>query len=154
MTESHQTSDFRAGVLSANSSQRTGGTQLTWRDYAVYAQQTSEELYRDCHVDVFHVTGPGGQGVNTSDSAVRMCHIPTGTVVVSRESRSQLQNRQTCLVKLHDILLVEQSRRVLIRRQNQRMVPKNVDSSLSASVVSVNHFVQSGISIKNVCLDV
>lgn len=35
MTESHQTSDFRAGVLSANSSQRTGGTQLTWRDYAV-----------------------------------------------------------------------------------------------------------------------
>lgn len=103
MTEDHQTSDFRAGVLSANSSQRTGGTQLTWRDYAVYAQQTSEELYRDCHVDVFHVTGPGGQGVNTSDSAVRMRHIPTGTVVVPRESRSQLQNRQTCLVKLHDI---------------------------------------------------
>lgn len=52
---------------------------------------------------MFRATGPGGQGVNTTDSAVRMCHLPTGVVVVCRESRSQLQNRQACLAKLQAI---------------------------------------------------
>lgn len=77
--------------------------QLTWREYAEFAKQSPERISRDCKVDVFRATGPGGQGVNTTDSAVRMRHVPTGTVVVSRESRSQLQNRATCLAKLHDI---------------------------------------------------
>lgn len=77
--------------------------QLTWREYAEFAKQPPERIHRDCEVDVFRATGPGGQGVNTTDSAVRMRHVPTGVVVVSRESRSQLQNRQTCLAKLHDI---------------------------------------------------
>lgn len=58
---------------------------------------------RDCEVSVFRATGPGGQGVNTTDSAVRMRHVPTGVTVVSRESRSQLQNRLTCLEKLRAI---------------------------------------------------
>ena len=77
--------------------------QLSWREYAEFAKQSPERISRDCKVDVFRATGPGGQGVNTTDSAVRMRHVPTGTVVVSRESRSQLQNRATCLAKLHDI---------------------------------------------------
>ena len=77
--------------------------QLTWREYAQFAAQPAERVYRDCEVDVFRATGPGGQGVNTTDSAVRMRHVPTGVTVVSRESRSQLQNRETCLAKLHDI---------------------------------------------------
>lgn len=45
-------------------------------------------------------TGPGGQGVNTTDSAVRMKHIPSGITVTARESRSQFQNRSSCLRKL------------------------------------------------------
>ena len=76
---------------------------LTWREYARLARQTPAELARDCEVSVFRATGPGGQGVNTTDSAVRMRHVPTGVTVVSRESRSQHQNRQTCLAKLRDI---------------------------------------------------
>lgn len=79
------------------------GTRLTWREYAEFAKQPAERIARDCEVDVFRATGPGGQGVNTTDSAVRMRHVPTGITVVSRESRSQLQNRATCLAKLHDI---------------------------------------------------
>lgn len=78
--------------------------RLTWRDYAAYARQAPDELYRSCEMDVFRATGPGGQGVNTTDSAVRLRHVPTGIVVTCRESRSQLRNRETCLDKLHDIL--------------------------------------------------
>ena len=74
--------------------------ELTYRDYAAFARQTPDEIARDCEVQVFRATGPGGQGVNTTDSAVRMRHVPTGITVVSRESRSQLQNRERCVQKI------------------------------------------------------
>ena len=74
--------------------------ELTYRDYARLAALSLDEIAASCEVDVFHATGPGGQGVNTSDSAVRMTHVPTGIVVTSRESRSQYRNRQLCLQKL------------------------------------------------------
>lgn len=77
--------------------------QLTYRDYAAFARMSVEEISRDCEVDVFRATGPGGQGVNTTDSAVRMRHVPTGIVVTSHESRSQFQNRASCLRKLKAI---------------------------------------------------
>ena len=77
---------------------------LTRADYARHAHKTDVQLERECEVRAFHATGPGGQCVNTTDSAVRMRHLPTGIVVVSRESRSQLQNRQRCLAKLRAIL--------------------------------------------------
>ena len=74
--------------------------EITYRDYAAFARETPDEIARDCEVQVFRATGPGGQGVNTTDSAVRMRHVPTGITVVSRESRSQLQNRERCLQKI------------------------------------------------------
>ena len=76
------------------------GASLSHRDYARFASQPLDELERACEIDVFRATGPGGQCVNTTDSAVRMRHVPTGITVVSRESRSQLRNRQLCLQKL------------------------------------------------------
>ena len=77
--------------------------RLTYRDYAAFARQGAEQIARDCEVQVFHASGPGGQGVNTSDSAVRMRHLPTGIVVVSREERSQLQNRRRCVEKIIEV---------------------------------------------------
>lgn len=78
--------------------------RLTYRDYARFVRMTDEELLRDCSFEAFHASGPGGQGVNTADSAVRMRHEPTGIVITSREQRSQLQNRAACLHKLRGIL--------------------------------------------------
>ena len=74
--------------------------KMGWREYARYAEMSVDELARDCEVQVFRATGPGGQGVNTTDSAVRMKHIPSGITVTARESRSQFQNRSSCLRKL------------------------------------------------------
>ena len=82
------------------SEEEEGRRRLGWRDYARFAEMTAEELARDCKVQVFRATGPGGQGVNTTDSAVRMRHLPTGITVTARESRSQFQNRASCLRKL------------------------------------------------------
>ncbi|MBC2889267.1 peptide chain release factor family protein [Gordonibacter massiliensis (ex Traore et al. 2017)] len=74
--------------------------QPTYRDFSRWAQLPLEDIARECDVQVFRASGPGGQCVNTTDSAVRMMHLPSGLTVTSRESRSQFRNRQLCLQKL------------------------------------------------------
>lgn len=78
-------------------------SELTYRDYAVFARMSVHEIARDCVAQTFHASGPGGQGVNTADSAVRLRHVPTGIVAVSREERSQLRNRERCAEKILEV---------------------------------------------------
>ena len=64
--------------------------------------ERDEDLLQECEMDTFRSSGPGGQHVNKTESAVRLKHLPSGIVVTCREERSQHRNKARCLQKLRE----------------------------------------------------
>ena len=116
----------RCLVLDGHFSTRTQ-TLTHWRLNLVTYDETpviklpesDDDLLRECEVETFRSSGPGGQHVNKTESAVRLRHLPSGVVVSSQQQRSQHQNKADCLRKLRqkiERLNYRPARRVPTRR--------------------------------------
>ena len=62
--------------------------------------ESDEDLLRECQLETFRSSGPGGQHVNKTESGVRLRHMPSGVIVTSRKERSQHRNKVLCLQSL------------------------------------------------------
>jgi len=85
--------------------------------------ESDEDLLRECEIETFRASGPGGQHVNKTESAVRLRNQPSGVVVTSQQEPSQHRNKALCLQKLRE----------KIEKLNYR-APKRVPTRVPASV--------------------
>jgi len=94
------------GAMMSSAAQSGGAGGRRWLDL------DPAELLKECQVDLYRASGPGGQKRNKTSSAVRLRHAPTGLIVTAVESRSQHENRARALDRLRKAIALTQRNRI------------------------------------------
>jgi peptide chain release factor len=93
----------------------------------VQEEEATEIRVEDLRYETFRAGGPGGQHQNTTDSAVRLTHMPSGISVISRDERSQHRNKHMAFERLKAKFILQESQNEAASRRNQNILHKQLE---------------------------
>ncbi len=127
--------------------EKSGRIHTSTASVAVLPEATETELKinpQDLRVDVLRASGPGGQHVNKTESAVRVVHIPTGVMVTCQEGRAQQHNKEIAMNVLRARLLAKKKAEEMAQRSTERH--EQIGSAMRAEKIRTYNFPQNRVT--------